>query len=236
MNQMLKILRTRHSVRGSYDVHRRVQKEAIDQILEAARWAPTAHNMQNFEVIVIDEKSILRKLGSLTSPVSQAFIRENHALLSFSVEELQQRKVGILGTWFPRFMRDLSVKPKPGELRSAGQADLVKKNPVLLVVMYDPSKRAPASEGDTLGFMSLGCMMENMWLMAHSLGISVHIVSSFNDGSMETRAKKILGISKDLKIAFTMRLGYIDEPKRYVRVRRSVKDFTSYNKYGDSWR
>ena len=229
-------MQTRQSARGQFDVHLQVKREAIGQILEAARWAPTAHNMQNYEIIVVDDKSVLRKLGDLTAPVSKAFIRENHALLSFSAEELKRRKVGILGTWFPRFMRDLSVKPKPGELTSSSQGDMVKKNPVLLVVVYDPSKRAPASNGDTLGFMSLGCVMENMWLMAQSLGISVHIVSSFNDGSMETRAKKILGIPKNLKIAFTMRLGYSAEPERYLRVRRNVKDFTSYNKYGASWR
>ncbi len=208
----------------------------MQQILEAARWAPTAHNMQNFEIIVVDDKSLLKKLADLKSPVSQAFIRENHALLSFSAEELKRRKVGIMGTWFPRFMRDLSVKPTAEDRVSSDQASLVKKNPVLLVVVYDPSKRAPASRGDTLGFMSLGCMMENMWLMAHSLGISVHIVSSFNDGSMETRAKKILGIPKNLKIAFTVRLGYTVESERYLRVRRDVEDFTSYNQYGESWR
>jgi nitroreductase len=236
MNDMLKAMKNRLSARGPYDLHRSVRQEDLEQILEAARWAPTAHNMQNFEIVVVDDRSLLKKLGDLKSPVSQAFIRENHALLSFSVEELKQRKVGILGTWFPRFMRDLSVKPKPEELTGSGQGSLVKKNPVLLVVVYDPARRAPASRGDTLGFMSLGCVMENMWLMAHSLGISFHIVSSFNDGAVETKAKRILGIPKNLRLAFTARLGYTDESVGYLRVRRDVKDFTSHNRYGNIWR
>ena len=129
-------------------------------------------------------------------------------------------------------MRDLSIKPKPEEKISSSQRSLVKKNPVLLIVVYDPSKRAPASKDDKLGFMSLGCVMENMWLMAHSLGISLHIVSSFNDGTIEVKAKRILGIPKNLKIAFTCRLGYTSAPAKYLRVRRDVKDFTSYNQYG----
>jgi nitroreductase len=236
MNQMLKAIQNRQSARGPYDVHRTVEKDDIQQILEAARWAPTAHNMQNFEIIVVDDKSLLKKLGNLKSPVSQAFIRENYEFLSFSVEELRQRKVGILGTWFPQFMRDLSVKPKPEELTSFGQESLVKKNPVLLVVVYDPGKRAPASRGDTLGFMSLGCVMENMWLMASSLGLSFHIVSSFNDGAVETKVKKILGIPMNLKIAFTCRLGYSSAHERYMRVRRDIEDFTSYNIYGEKRR
>jgi len=236
MNQMLKTIQNRQSARSPYDVHRAVEKDEIGQILEAARWSPTAHNMQNFEIIVVDDKSLLKKLGDLKSPVSRAFILENHALLSFSVEELKRKKVGILGTWFPRFMRDLSVKPKPEELTSFGQGSLVKKSPVLLVVVYDPVKRAPASKGDTLGFMSLGCVMENMWLMASSLGLSFHIVSSFNDGAVETKVKRILGIPKNLKIAFTCRLGYSSTHERYMRVRRDIEDFTSYNIYGEKRR
>ena len=43
----------------------------------------------------------------------------------------------------------------------------------ILFILYDPSRRAPASEGDFLGILSLGCAMENMWLMANSLGIGV---------------------------------------------------------------
>ena len=43
-----------------------------------------------------------------------------------------------------------------------------------VVSRFDPAaehrfrKRAPASEGDALGIMSLGCVMQNMWLMAES--------------------------------------------------------------------
>lgn len=235
MSEMLKTMKSRLSARGSFNLHSPISQDDLKQILEAARWAPTAHNMQNFKIIVVDDKSILKKLSNLKSPISQTFIRENYQQLSFSIEELKRKKVGILGTWFPAFMRDLSITPKPQEKINSSQRNLVKNNPVLLVVVYDPSKRAPASKGDTLGFMSLGCVMENMWLMAHSLGISFHIVSSFNDGTIEIKAKRILGIPKNIKIAFTCRLGYTSAPARYLRVRRDVKDFTSYNQYGNKY-
>ena len=42
-------------------------------------------------------------------------------------------------------------------------------------------------ENDFLGVISLGCAMENMWLMAHSLGIGVHIVSSLSGNEVEER-------------------------------------------------
>ena len=80
--------------------------------------------------------------------------------------------------------------------------------PAMLIVVYDPAKRAPASEGDFLGIISLGCVMENMWLMANSLGISFHIVSSLSSGTVGKEVKNILDIPENLKIAFSCRLGY----------------------------
>lgn len=233
MNEMLKAMQNRQSARGPYNMHRPVNKDDLRKILEAGRWAPTAHNMQNFEVIVVDDPSLLKKLGEIKSPISHTFIRENYRQLSFSEAELRRKKVGILGSMFPAFMRDLKIKPSPEEKTSSLQGGLVKKNPVLLVVVYDPGKRAPASRGDALGFMSLGCVMENMWLMAHSMGISCHIVSSFNDAPAENKAKRILGIPQNLNIAFTCRLGYASTPSRYLRVRRDIDDFTSHNRFGD---
>ena len=104
---------------------------------------------------------------------------------------------------------------------------------LLIVIVYDPSKRAPASEGDFLGIISLGCVMENMWLTANSLGISFHIVSSLSSGSVGKEVKSILHIPENLQIAFSCRLGYpVSSPAKYIRVRRDIKDFISHNKFG----
>jgi len=80
--------------------------------------------------------------------------------------------------------------------------------PVLLIVLHDSRKRAPASEGDVLGIISLGCMMENMWLMAQSLGIGLQIMSVFSGTSVEEEVKRMLAIPNYMKIAFAARLGY----------------------------
>ena len=106
--------------------------------------------------------------------------------------------------------------------------------PVMLIVVYDPAKRAPASEGDFLGILSLGCLMENMWLMANSLGIDFHIMSSLSADSVEKEIKNILHIPGNLKIAFSCRLGYlITTPGKHLRVRRDISDFTNHNKFGN---
>jgi len=107
-------------------------------------------------------------------------------------------------------------------------------SPVLLIVLYDPGERAPASEGDFLGIISLGCVMENMWLMANSLGIGFHIMSVLGADPVEKEVKRTLNIPKQLRIAFACRLGYpISKPAKYLRVRRNVKDFTHHNRFGN---
>ena len=84
-----------------------------------------------------------------------------------------------------------------------------------------------------MGFISLGCVMENRWLMAQPLGISLQILSSFATSPVEKELKKILGIPEVLKIAYSCRLEYITGAVKYLRVRRDIDDFTHYNKFGN---
>ncbi|HEY5477119.1 MAG TPA: nitroreductase family protein, partial [Tepidiformaceae bacterium] len=56
MPDVLELIKNRRSLRMPFDPERPVSKEHLADILEAARWSPTAHNMQNFEVVVVDDK------------------------------------------------------------------------------------------------------------------------------------------------------------------------------------
>ena len=233
MADILEIIQQRQSMRVPFDPNRQVPKKSLMQILDATRWAPTAHNMQNFEVLIVDDRKILDKIGNIKSRVSEAFIRENYQQLSFSEEELLRKKVGILGTNFPADWRDPARLEKAvRESVSRPLKERINGSPMLLIVIYDSRKRAPASEGDVLGFISLGCVMENIWLMAQSLGISVHILSVFSGETVERDVKQVLHIPEYMKIAFAARLGYpVSKPAKHPRVRRDVEMFVHYNRF-----
>ncbi len=62
---LLKLMRERQSVRMPYDADHAISNEDLVQILEAARWTPTAHNMQNFEIVVVDDKDVLNAIGEI---------------------------------------------------------------------------------------------------------------------------------------------------------------------------
>jgi nitroreductase len=191
MNEILKIIQERQSARVPFDPNHPISKEDLKQILEAGKWAPTAHNMQNFDALIIDDKEVLEKIGK-------------------------------------KKMAEVAQKTEPMPLTQS-----MRGRPTLVIIMYDSRKRAPASRGDILGFMSLGCVMENMWLMAQSLGIGLQILSSFSAPPIETRIKKLLNVPEYMKIAYSCRLGYPTGASKYLRVRRDIEDFTHHNRFGN---
>jgi nitroreductase len=233
-NEILRVIKERHSTRGRFDPNHTITKESLNAILEAARWAPTPHNMQNFEVIVIDDTNILEKIGKIEYTISEDFIKENYQQLSFSEEELLKKKVGLLGTTFPPELRnaDIYLNNSSSERFITSIGRFIQPDSLLLVIVYDPNKRAPASEGDFLGIMGLGCIMENMWLMAQSMGIAFHVVSALNTDPVEQQIKLILKIPQNMKIAVGVRLGYsTSSQETRLRVRREKEDFIHYNQF-----
>jgi nitroreductase len=236
VSEILKVIQDRQSARVPYDPNKQVPKESLMQILEAARWTPTAHNMQNFDIIVVDDKAVLEKIGNIKSRISEEFLRENYLQLSFSKGELIKKKTGILGSMFPPDWTDPAKITEA--VKKAGPMPLnqsIRGAPTLLIVTYDSSKRAPASTNDVLGFISLGCLMENMWLMAQAQGLSIQIISSFSAPPVEAEIKKLLEIPEPMKIAFICRLGYPMSASKYFRVRRDKEDFTHHNEFGKKY-
>lgn len=228
-----KIISERSSTRVDFDPTRPISKAEMDSILEAAKLAPTPHNMQNFEIIVVDDRKILEQISKVKRPVSEEFVRENYSLLSFSEEELKSKKIGILGTNFPDAWRDPSKWSELFSKKSSfSLGDPIKNSSSFIIVLYDPAKRAPASKGDFLGILGLGCVMENMWLTANSLGISVQIISALSDEEVEKEVKKLLDIPNHLKVAFSMRIGYpLKDGKKQDRIRRDIDEFVHRNAF-----
>jgi nitroreductase len=235
MPAIAELIRDRHSTRGAFDCSRPIDKPQLKAILEAARWAPTPTNMQNFAIVIVDAAEQLEAIGKIPAQMSERFLRENYEQLSFSEAELSIRKTGMLASAFPKQWTDPEAW-NPGadarcQLTFLGRSVL--ETPLLLVVLYDGNEHAPGSEGDSLGLMGLGCVMENMWLMAEELGIGMHVLTVFSDSAVEKEVVKTLHIPPPMKIAFACALGYAAEPSsRYVRVRRDLEEFVHHNRFG----
>ena len=49
MSGILKVIKERRSDRAPFDPRRPVRREDLEKVIEAARWVPTPHNMQNLK-------------------------------------------------------------------------------------------------------------------------------------------------------------------------------------------
>jgi nitroreductase len=74
--------------------------------------------------------------------------------------------------------------------------------------------------------------MENMWLMATSLGLSVRLMGDFGEHPVDNEVKRLLGIPEYLEVVYRLRLGYPMIEEGGSRVQRYVNDFVHYNLYG----
>ena len=229
------LLHNRHSTRGPFNPDRPVTRQQVKLILEAARWAPTPDNMQNFAIVVVDDKERLEAIGKIPAEMSETYLRETSEHISFSEEGLKRRKTGTLASIYPRAWTDPEAWNPESDARSQltqlGKAVLQPQ--VLLVVLYDSSIHSPDSKGDAIGLMGLGCVMENMWLMSESEGLGMHILTVFRNGAVEKQVQHALQIPPLMKIAFACSLGYPANPAEpYLRVRRELEDFVHHNQFG----
>ena len=72
-DRLMHLIECRHSSRAPFDPAQPVAPSELARIVEAARWAPTAHNMQNFRLIVVDDPRVLVELGAIRAPISLVF-------------------------------------------------------------------------------------------------------------------------------------------------------------------
>jgi nitroreductase len=233
MRDLLEIMWQRHTCRAAFDPQREIREADMQRILDAARWAPTAHNMQNFEIISVDDKHCLAAISAIQLPPTETFIREIYHPLSLSEAELLQRKTGLSASMFPESWQEAEAAQDDGAaIHHTYVGRTILGCPRMLIVVHDSRLAAPTAEGDALGLMSLGCVMQNLWLMAESLGISMQVLSAFGANVVENQVKSILAIPQHMKIAFAARLGYpVTVPESHLRVRRKIQDFTHRNRY-----
>ena len=136
-------------------------------------------------------------------------MRENYRQMSFSEAELRRRKTGVVASTFPPSWQSPDAKPdRAMDIRHASLGNSMRNCPIWLTIIHDTRKRAPDPEGDVLGFMSLGCIMQNLWLMAEARGVGLQILTTFSGKRVESDLHRILEILAFMSVAFACRLGY----------------------------
>ncbi|MEK6841432.1 MAG: nitroreductase family protein [Nanoarchaeota archaeon] len=173
---LLETLEKRYSCRNYLD--KDVKDKDIAKIINYASLAPSAGNLQPWQIIVIKNKA------------------KRHSLAIASLNQ----------TW---------MKQAPVHLVICGNEEYV--------------KRFYKVKGDLYCIQDCATFIENILLLATSLGLASCWVGAFEDNMI----KRELEIPKNIKIYAIVTLGYSNEKNPNAKKRYDIQTFTFFNQYGN---
>jgi nitroreductase len=239
--------------RGRLD-NRKLAEDDLRRILEAALWAPSGHNSQPWEFVVVDDPEMIERIAVITTGIFDDFLASGSHLISWvnnfhrwmrwSREELESHGDGIyFKQWSKTEWEELAALTEEAEIRkrmiamfgSRGQpSKLISTAPCLLFTLLNTERKIPDYSADMLALTSAGAAMQNLRLTAYDLGIAVHEQSPLYD-LPETREamSELLKIPDRCKIVGGMRLGYRAKVAKssFTHVRRPVEAVMHRNGY-----
>ena len=153
--QVIALLKTRRSIRVFRD--KPLMKETIEKIIDGARFAPSGHNSQSTEYLVVQDRAVLNQVAAMVIEYMRFEIRRFTNPLFKTLALLADRELAESGLHhIPEFKRMI-------RLFESGSDPVLNDAPVLLAFH---ARR-------TVGFADVNAQLalQNASLVAHSLGI-----------------------------------------------------------------
>ncbi len=203
MNNIMGSIKKRRSIRKYSS--QKISADVIRQVLEAARWAPSAHNAQPWRFIVLTD-------ASLKSELSEAMA---DAKIAYMIKD--------------------GVSPETCKSQRKASVERFTHAPVLIVAgltMRDMRKHPDESRQKTerdLAMQSLGAAVQNMLLVAHvnGLGACWFCAPLF----CKEAVRKVLMIPNDVEPQALIALGYpAEKPK--VPPRKPLRSCVHWGRWG----
>ena len=175
---VLNAIQGRQSSRLGFDTQRSVAESDLTQILKAAQAAPTFANAQNFELIVVDNPQTLRQICELPGDISSEYVHANLEHVYFG-HETPEQLVGLLAQDAPTngisHGQSASRKNLSSQLSLLGME--LDSHQTLIFGVSDSGLRRPGSAAERLDWMSLGCVIENLWLATEAIGLGMSMLT-----------------------------------------------------------
>jgi nitroreductase len=201
-----------------------VPREVIDEILEAARWAPSAGNCQPWEFLVVDDRETIQRLAELY---------EYQMIEKKWLEGTRPRDIQMyMGDSFPSLDED-QIRDALKEVR--GKAP-IRSAPCIIFPLGDERwhqafpLRTRLERGHQHIISSLACVVLVLHLAAASLDLATQWLSDFESPWLSGMTKHLLGIPQNYMIYEAMPVGfptYYPKP-RYVK---PLQELVHYGRY-----
>ena len=149
-------------------------------------------------------------------PVRFVVVRDRARLAE--LEALARESIAISAHWFPRYRDGAPEHPDWTRV------------PLAIALIADPTKGGPHIHGEATHVIAGGLAAQNMWLMAHGLGLSTTLVTHW----IEEKVKVLVECPRSWDLVGVMPLGYaVETPERH---RRPLEQLVFQDTFGTPWR
>ncbi len=181
---LFSFLRSRRSCR--FFVEREVSRQVLEKLVDIARYAPTGHNSQNFEFLVIQKKELIGDLASRTA----IFYGNLHKMLSAPGVHLPP--------WLQAHMRGFRLN---WEYYLQGK-DRIFRNAPALILIHAPAENPSSAQNCHLA-------MAHIMLQAHAMGLGTCVIGYFiTAAERDPSIIEELGMPRQNKIFTCCTVGY----------------------------
>jgi F420 biosynthesis protein FbiB-like protein len=201
----VELIKTRRSIR--HFNRTKIPRSTVNEILESARWAPSAHNVQPWRIIVVDDDTTKERLAK---KMGEAWLSDMH---KDGVPEEKAESIVKLETW-----------------------DRITASPVVIVACltmegmhtYPDSSRQEAEH--TMAVQSVAAFIQNLLLSAHYHGLG----ACWNCGPLfcKDAVRNALSLPEEIEPQAMVIMGYPDERPQFP-VRRPLTEICAFNSWDE---
>jgi nitroreductase len=201
IDELRALVEQRRSIRG-YDENRDVPKDAVEMILDCARWAPSGGNGQPWEFIVVRDRTTRHKIADI-------YLKQ--------LIEKREMDMAVRGT---AKMTGDGFRHAPVHIVILGDPRVKEAYPI--------RTRLEKAESHFITGLANATLL--IHLAASSLGLASQYVSDANSPYMETMLKAALGVPEPLRVYHLVPLGYAKGPVA-APPRRRLEEIMHHEKY-----
>jgi len=202
---LIDVIRRRRSVRR-FEKGRKVERETLEKIAEAARWAPTGANTQCFDLLIVDDPD-------MRDHVLEVFLRQSNRLIAHVKGFPAVKKTYLANTVAivivlgdPRWKASF-----PRATDSEWEAEYEANNENILLA-------------------SIGAVIQNVQLAVTACGLTSAWLSGGGEATTNRELADLLGFPEPLVAYGTIPIGY-PEKDVSLRWRRPLEQIVHWNRY-----
>ena len=251
--ELMEAIKGRHTFRGAF-LDKRISQETLLEVLEAARWAPSGHNCQPWEFLVVDNRKEVEKLMEIAGRINfeflktrkknfKAYVKIWFGWLRWSDKDLENHGDGLFIRGFDRDSWEKMTRIESEDEMKARFMEIIAGlmrtpwaaiPPALVFTLLDTTVQIPDTSQGLMHMTSIGAAIQNLRIAAHGKGLETQEYSLLYDlPQVRTKMIELLGIPSRLKIVSAMKIGYpgdpVDSPKSHVR--KPVKELVHWNRF-----